>query len=109
MAVSRWRLMAAPIIARVIAANHGKDERAVRAALLEAYPFGERAHHPYTMWCSEVRRQLATHCRKHADCLAAPEMGRECAARVAAANYEPKLLADLQQLNWLRANGEGVS
>jgi hypothetical protein len=27
--------------------------------LRDAYPWGERAYHPYRIWCSEVNRQLA--------------------------------------------------
>lgn len=52
-----WRDYAAPIIARVLKETAGQDEKAVRKALREAYPFGERANHPYKIWCDEVRRQ----------------------------------------------------
>lgn len=55
-----WRDRARPIIARVIAETGGDDLKLVRKALREAYPFGERAMHPYKVWCSEVNRQLGT-------------------------------------------------
>lgn len=47
-----------PIIARVIRDVGTTDRKALRAALLDAYPFGERAHHPYRIWISEIRYQL---------------------------------------------------
>lgn len=52
-----WRELAAPIIAKVLVETQGQDEKAVRLALREAYPFGQRAMHPYRVWCSEVARQ----------------------------------------------------
>lgn len=30
-----------------------------KKALLDAYPFGERAYHPYKMWLKEQRRYLS--------------------------------------------------
>jgi hypothetical protein len=56
---SSWRNASAPIIARVIAEVGKDDERALRRALREAYPWGERKMHPYKIWCDEIRRQLA--------------------------------------------------
>ena len=53
-----WRQIASPIIARVIAENRAKGEKALRAALRAAYPFGERQYHPYKIWCDEVNAQL---------------------------------------------------
>lgn len=53
-----WRKAAAPIIAQVIRDNEGKTEKEIRKALREAYPWGERAMHPYKVWCSEVNKQL---------------------------------------------------
>jgi len=55
---SYWRNIAAPIIVEVIARVGRDDERALRKALHDAYPFGERRMHPYKIWCDEVRRQL---------------------------------------------------
>jgi len=55
---SYWRNRAAPIIAQTIARVGRDDERALRKALHDAHPFGERRMHPYKIWCDEVRRQL---------------------------------------------------
>lgn len=52
-----WREYATPIIARVLRETSGQDEKAVKAALRDAYPFGEREYHPYKIWCDEVKRQ----------------------------------------------------
>jgi hypothetical protein len=55
---SYWRKIAAPIIAKVIARVGTDDPKALRRALLEAYPFWERRYHPYRIWRDEIRRQL---------------------------------------------------
>lgn len=52
-----WREHAAPIIAQVLKENEGQDEKAIRKALREAYPFGALSHHPYKVWCEEIRVQ----------------------------------------------------
>lgn len=52
-----WRERAAPIIARVLAETAGQDEKAIRQALRDAYPFGSRENYPYAVWCDEIRRQ----------------------------------------------------
>ena len=52
-----WRDHARPIIARVLRETYGRDEKHIHAALLAAYPFGERKYHPYKIWLSEIRRQ----------------------------------------------------
>jgi hypothetical protein len=69
MMLSHWRRIAAPIIAKVLQETAGQPKREVRAALLKAYPFGPRKHHPYRIWCDEIRtqtgqRQLQTSVRK---------------------------------------------
>lgn len=53
---SYWRDRATPIIAEVIARVGRDDERALRKALHDAYPFGERSMHPYKIWRDEIRR-----------------------------------------------------
>ncbi len=58
MSESHWRDSCAPIIARVIAENVGKDESVVRMALRKAYPYGQRKYHPYKIWLDEIARQL---------------------------------------------------
>lgn len=55
-----WRDVARPLISHVIKENQGKDLKVVKAALRDAYPWGERAMHPYKIWCDEVRVQLGT-------------------------------------------------
>jgi hypothetical protein len=67
--LSYWRRKAAPIIARVLADTAGQPERQVRGALLAAYPFGPREHHPYRIWLDEIRvqtgrRRLSSRVRK---------------------------------------------
>lgn len=54
---SYWRTQARPIIASVLAATSGQDERAIRKALRDAYPFGSRDHHPYKIWLDEIKLQ----------------------------------------------------
>ena len=51
---SRWRQIAEPIV-REIVAQFPEDCPERRKALKEAYPFGERAYWPYTMWLKVVR------------------------------------------------------
>lgn len=55
---SHWRNSFAPIIAKVIAENAGKDESAVKLAIRAAYPLYERKHHPYNVWLDEIQVQL---------------------------------------------------
>lgn len=57
--MSRWRERAAHVIAETLADCRAKglDERATRKALRDAYPFGERAMHPYKIWLDELARQ----------------------------------------------------
>ena len=54
---SYWRGIAAPIITDVLRDMAGKPEHEIRAALLNAYPFGLRRHHPYRIWRDEIRIQ----------------------------------------------------
>ena len=55
-----WREHCTPIIAKVIADNKGKTPKEIKNALFDAYPYGERARHPYKIWCDEVKRQMGT-------------------------------------------------
>jgi hypothetical protein len=52
-----WRDYARPIIYQVLTETAGKPEKEIKAALRDAYPFGERAMHPYKVWCDEIKRQ----------------------------------------------------
>ena len=54
---SRWRSIAASVIHRVVQETGYSDLKALRKALQDAYPFGERKYHPYKIWLDEVRRQ----------------------------------------------------
>ena len=53
-----WRDIAKPIISSVLAANAGADDKTIRRALRDAYPWGERAMHPYKVWCDECNTQI---------------------------------------------------
>lgn len=53
-----WRDIARPIIARILQENKGADEKTIRKVLKDAYPWGERAMHPYKIWCDEIKVQL---------------------------------------------------
>lgn len=55
--MSHWRKHAAPIIQQVLEETKGQDEKEIRRALRDAYPFGGRDHHPYKIWCDEIKRQ----------------------------------------------------
>jgi hypothetical protein len=58
---SHWRATAAEVISEVLdqcSWNTPEDEKATRARLREAYPFGEKAHHPYKIWLDEIARQM---------------------------------------------------
>jgi hypothetical protein len=56
-----WREKARPIIAQVLQAMAGRPWKEVRAALIEAYPFGTRSHYPYKAWLLEIRWQRGQH------------------------------------------------
>lgn len=53
-----WADRAAPIVGEVIRRVGRSDQQALRKALAEAYPWGERTNTPYKAWLAEVRRQL---------------------------------------------------
>lgn len=59
MNTSHWRTHAEKVIRDVLKANPDATLKELRTLLREAYPFGPRAMHPYKIWCSEVRAQLA--------------------------------------------------
>lgn len=60
MSESYWRKQAAPIIAAVLADMKGEPDKVIRKALRDAYPFGPRQHHPYKIWCDEIKVQTGT-------------------------------------------------
>lgn len=49
---------AARIIAGVIARVGRADEKRLRQALRDAYPWGERRYWPYKVWLSEIKCQI---------------------------------------------------
>lgn len=51
-----WRDRAREVIAEVYARVDRNDEAALRKALFDAYPFGERAYTPYKIWLDECKR-----------------------------------------------------
>jgi hypothetical protein len=53
-----WRESCRPLIAEVLKQNEGRSLKDKRKALKLAYPWGERAMHPYKIWCDEVKVQL---------------------------------------------------
>lgn len=53
-----WRGKSRLIIAAVISIVGTQDMPALRRALRDAYPFGERKYWPYKIWLDEIRRQL---------------------------------------------------
>lgn len=54
---SDWRERARPIVEQVLKETAGKTEKEIRKALREAYPFGQRKHHPYKIWLDEIAVQ----------------------------------------------------
>lgn len=52
-----WRDIAKPIIREVLKVNAGKTDKEIKKALRDAYPWGERAMHPYKIWCDEIKVQ----------------------------------------------------
>jgi hypothetical protein len=58
MIKSYWRIKANEIIIEIIKGNPTMAEQPLRKLITEAYPFGERAMHPYKIWCSAVQENL---------------------------------------------------
>lgn len=72
--VSPWRLHARNVIQAAIKNCSSSDPKAIRKAISEAYPYGQRLNHPYQIWCSEVKsalEELAHKCKwcKDTGCL----------------------------------------
>lgn len=53
-----WRDIARPIIHQVLQETKGQEEKVIRKALREAFPWGEKSTHPYKIWLSEIAIQL---------------------------------------------------
>ncbi len=56
---SHWRNVAAPIIRKVIEEHAGAEESVIRAALRDAYPFGDYEYQQMRIWMEECCRQMA--------------------------------------------------
>lgn len=57
----KWRDCAKLIIADEIerCCSEGiTDPQEIRRCIRDKYPFGERSHHPYKIWLSEVKKQM---------------------------------------------------
>lgn len=52
MTSSTWRSYADRVLAELF--ENGKRQPTDRE-IFDAYPFGERANHPYKMWCEQVK------------------------------------------------------
>lgn len=50
-----WRTQAHAVLLALRPTLEGLDPQEARKRISEAYPFGERAMHPYKVWLSEVR------------------------------------------------------
>ncbi len=59
-----WRESARATIQDVIQETGTEDLPALKRALFEAYPFGERKHYPYKVWLQEVNHTLTMISRK---------------------------------------------
>lgn len=59
------REYATPIIRQIIRENEDAEEKDIRKALRDAYPWGPRENHPYKVWSDEVRKQLFFWRRRH--------------------------------------------
>ena len=58
MTWTTWRERAQRAIAEVRRAHPEAAGPELKRFLRDAYPFGQRAYHPYRIWCEEVRRAL---------------------------------------------------
>lgn len=59
MSQSHWRRISREVIEATLAALPADAPlKEKRKAVSAAYPFGERAMHPYKMWCKEVQAAL---------------------------------------------------
>ena len=59
-----WRDVANGVIRKVLEEHKPITEKEARRLLREAYPFGQRAMHPYKIWCDEIKIQRGLKKRK---------------------------------------------
>lgn len=55
---SHWRQTANEVIVKIIQDNDSVPEKELRKKISDAYPFGQRAMHPYKIWCDAVAECL---------------------------------------------------
>ena len=53
-----WRDVANGVIRKVLEEHKPITEKEARRLLREAYPFGQRAMHPYKIWCDAVNKAM---------------------------------------------------
>ena len=58
ISLSYWNVKSREVINTIIAEVGVEDEDALRKAILDAYPFGERRHHPYKVFLEEVKKTM---------------------------------------------------
>lgn len=58
MRVPGWRDRAAIVVTCVVREVGLTDPRALRKALRDAYPFGDRLGYPYRAWLAEIKEQI---------------------------------------------------
>lgn len=87
-----WREIARGVIERTAAAcaAEGLSEEETLKRIDGAYPFGERAYHPYKMWLDERKRWCTKQPQGAADARKAEEHARERAMLAAWNSGEPK-------------------
>lgn len=56
--MSYWSAKSRDVIDAVVAEVGVDDETALRKAMFDAYPFGDRKHWPYKVFCEEVKKTM---------------------------------------------------
>ena len=56
--MSYWNVKSREVIDAVVIRVGVDDETALRKAMFDAYPFGERKHWPYKVFCEEVKKTM---------------------------------------------------
>lgn len=54
-----WKEQAQAVIHALLKEFNGSTATELRRLLNQHYPFGQRKHHPYKVWCSEVNNAIA--------------------------------------------------
>jgi hypothetical protein len=100
--MSSWREKSAAVIARVVAEVGTHDQKALKKALFDAYPFGERQYHPYKIWCNERAKVL-----KPEPDGSAPMSVSEALRAISAVDVDDALMTDTNsRVRFLRLKSE---